>query len=267
MLERAVAAGAIAAAAGWALLGGAAAAAGPQWIDYFDTHVGSTCVASVTLHEGGETIVSQESQRVVSAQRAGAGERVVYSQVTSESVTPKPSVVPATQTSTLVYAFRADGSVAVSPSYSARPPFRYSVTGSGEIYPSLAALRAGASDTGSLEVAVSGTTQTARDELRTLLAPGSHGLVIVIHYRIGPAPALAAVSTPAGRFTGLVGITVFAPSADIEGANATGTKALQGVLSSLAAALASTVYFAPGTGPVSADTLGHRVLLQHCSGG
>ena len=43
--------------------GGASASAPSQWLAYFPSRVGQTCVEGLTLHSGAETIVSSGTQR------------------------------------------------------------------------------------------------------------------------------------------------------------------------------------------------------------
>jgi len=113
---------------------------------------------------------------------------------------------------------------------------------------------------------MTGRTAAASASIAPLLRAGHRALEIAFGYVVGPAPARSAITTPAGTFRDLVGVTFRITSARMTDATSTGASALRAVLSLLSSEISGTTYFAPGVGAVSTTTLGHTVLLDRCSG-
>jgi hypothetical protein len=244
---------------------GSDAAAG-QWISYFNTTVGSTCVTSVTLHANGEKIVSTGAQRTDAVQRTAAGTVVRYTLVTHVTETPKPiTPLPVMAPRTLQYLFRNDGTVATSPGDYSQPPFTYTYS-EGEIYPTLAQLKAGVARSGTLDLTLSASTATARAELAQYLLAGHRAIDVAFAYRVSPARAPAVVHTPAGTFHDLVGIAFKETGVRLRNLNSAGKRIFGSLLTTFSSLLDSTAYFARGVGPVSTSALGQTVQLQRCSG-
>ncbi|HLK45295.1 MAG TPA: hypothetical protein VKT18_04870, partial [Acidimicrobiales bacterium] len=241
-------------------------AAAPRWIDYFNTRVGSTCVASGSGHVGAIRITSTGSQRTLSVDRTAAGTVVRYSLTTNVTETPATATVPMLTIRSLAYTFRVDGTVATDPGDYSFGPFRYTFS-QAEVYPTIAELRAGVRRSGVLELTVAGTTAATRAGLAQYLLPGHATADVALRYTVAPAPPRSTIVTPAGSFHDLVGV-VFAEHGVSGGdLSSAGRLVFSTVLDKLAAGLATTSYFARGVGPVwsSAPAFG-PVLLERCSG-
>ncbi len=246
--------------------GAAASASAPsQWLAYFPTHVGRTCVEGLTLHAGSETIVSSGTQRLVSVMRSGAVTTIVEKVVTVVKETPPPSTPLEPMYQTLRYTFPADGSIATAPGAYSSSLWRYTYSGA-EVYPSVAALRAGHTRAASLSLTMTGATTTTAAAIAPLLLPGRTALDITLHDEVGPAPAKSEITTPAGTFRNVLGVAFHITHVSVTDATKKGEAALRPVLSALGAEISATIYFAPGTGAVATTTLGHTVLLDRCSG-
>jgi len=238
-------------------------AAAAQWISYFNTTVGSTCVTSITLRTASETVVSMEAERTESVQRTAADTVVRYTLASSVTETPKPSTpLPAIAPRTLQYLFRSDGSVATSPGNYTQGAFEYTYS-QGQIYPTIAQLAAGVSRNGTLDLTLS--APSARAQLAPFLLAGHSTIGVTFRYRVSPAPALAEVRTPAGTFHDLVGILFKETGLSLENLNNAGKKIFGSILSAFSSLLDSTTYFARGVGPVSTTAFGHTIQLQRCS--
>ena len=248
-----------------ALLAAAASAAAPsRWIDYFDATVGRTCVQSLTVNAGTETVVASGSQRVVSVTHAGGGARILDSVTTTVRASPPTGTTPGPLRQTVAYTFARDG-VAFSPSGFSFDGYSYSYDGS-ERYPSLSALRAGRSITGTVTLGLRGATPTTAAALEKLLAPGHDTLNVAVQYRTGPAPERNSIATPAGTFRDPIGVSFRVAGARVQDANESAKVNLPALLGQLASAISANTYFTAGVGPVSTTTRGQTWLLAGCSG-
>lgn len=254
------------AAAPLALAAAGSNAAAPEWIDYFNTHVGATCVSGLTAHVGKERVVSTDAQRTLSVTHTAAGVVVRYSLATKVVETPKPqvsSLVPLPRV--LSYTFRSDGTVATNPGNFTQAPFAYTWS-EGEVYPTLAQIESGASRDGVLDLTLTPTTAAARSELSSYLVPGARTIIFALHYRVTPAPARATAVTPAGTFHNLVGIVFTVTGTTEQNLTASGKRIFGSVLGAVGSLVKSDVYFAPGEGPVLSETALGPAELERCSG-
>ena len=248
-----------------ALAAAASASAPSQWLAYFPSQVGHTCVESLTLHSGSETIVSTGTQKLVSLRHSGAVTTIAERVVTVVKETPPPSTPPAPMRQTLRYTFLADGSIATAPGAYSNALWRYSYAGA-EVYPSVAALRAGDTHTSSVALTMAGATAASEASIAPLLSPGHRTLEITFHYEVGPAPPRSEITTPAGTFSNLLGVEFHITAVSVSDATTKGAASLRPLLSALASEISATTYFAPGVGAVATTTLGHTILLERCSG-
>ena len=244
---------------------GASASAPNQWLAYFPSHVGRTCVEDLTLHSGSETIVSTDTQRVAEITHSGAVTTIVEQVVTVVKETPPPSTPLEPMHQTLRYTFPADGSIATAPGAYSNSQWKYTYSGA-EVYPSVAALRAGKKLPASLSLTMAGATAASAAQIAPLLLPGHRTLDLALRYEVGPAPAKSEITTPAGTFRDLLGVEFNITSVSVTDATRKGAAALRPLLSEIGSEISATTYFAPGAGAVSTTTLGHTVLLDRCSG-
>ncbi len=244
---------------------GAAASAPNQWLAYFPSHVGRTCVAGLTLHAGSETIVSSGTQRVAGITHSGAVTTIVEQVVTVVKETPPPSTPLEPMRQTLRYTFPADGSIATAPGAYSNSQWHYTYSGA-EVYPPVAALRSGKRLPASLSLTMAGATAASAAQIAPLLLPGHNALELALRYEVGPAPAKSEITTPAGTFRDLLGVEIHITGVTVSDATKKGTASLRPLLSGLGSEISATTYFAPGAGAVSTTTLGHTVLLDRCSG-
>jgi hypothetical protein len=246
--------------------GSAASASAPShWLAYFPSHVGRTCVEGLTLHSGGETIVSTGTQRLASITRSGAVTTIVEKVVTVVKETPPPSTPLEPMYQTLRYTFPADGSIATAPGAYSNSLWHYTYSGA-EVFPPVAALRAGQSRPASLSLTMTGATSSTAATIAPYLLPGYKGLDITLRYEVGPAPAKSQITTPAGTFRHLLGVEFHITAVSVTDATKKGAAELRPLLSALGEEISATTYFAPGAGAVATTTLGHTVLLDRCSG-
>ena len=261
----ALGAGIAALALAFALAASASASAPSRWLAYFPSQVGHTCVESLTLHSGSETIVSTGTQRLVSIRRSGAVTRIAETVVTVVKETPPPSTPLAPLRQTLRYTFLADGSIATAPGAYSNALWRYTYAGA-EVYPSVAALRAGDTKTSSVALTMTGATAASETSIAPLLLPGHQALDITFHYQVGLAAPKGEITTPAGTFSNLLGVEFHITAVSVSDATKKGTASLRPLLAALGSEISATTYFAPGVGAVATTTLGHTILLDRCSG-
>lgn len=246
--------------------GAAASVSAPsQWLAYFPSQVGRTCVEGLTLHTGAETIVSTGTQRLASITHSGAVTTIVEKVVTVVKETPPPSTPLEPTRQTLRYTFPADGSIATAPGAYSNSLWHYTYSGA-EVFPPVAALRAGRTRPASLSLMMAGVTAATAASIAPLLLPGHKALDITLHYEVGPAPAKSEITTPAGTFRDLLGVGFHITSVAVTDATKKGAAQLRPLLSALGQEISATTYFAPGAGAVATTTLGHTVLLDHCRG-
>lgn len=255
----------LAALAVLATVSAASTSAPNQWLAYFPSKAGRTCVEGLTLHASGETISSSGTQHIVSVTRSGALTTIVERVVTVVKETPPPSTPIEPMDQTLRYTFPADGSIATAPGAYSNAQWHYTYTGA-EVYPPVAALRAGESRPASLSLTMAGATSTTTATIAPYLLSGHGALDLTLHYEVGPAPAKSEITTPAGTFRDLLGVEFRVTAINVTDATKKGAATLRPLLAELAQAITATTYFAPGVGAVATTTLGHTVLLERCSG-
>ena len=191
--------------------------------------------------------------------------RIAESVVTVVRETPPPATPLAPMRQTLRYTFLADGSIATAPGAYSNALWHYTYTGA-EVYPSVAALRAGATKTSSLALTMAGATAATRTSIAPLLRPGHRTLDITFHYEVGLAPPKSEITTPAGTFGNLLGVEFHITGVSVSDATKKGTASLRPLLAELGSEISATTYFAPGVGAVATTTLGHTIILERCSG-
>ena len=209
--------------------------------------------------------MSTGTQRLVSLRRSGAVTTIAESVVTVVKETPPPSTPLAPMRQTLRYTFLANGAIATAPGAYSNALWHYTYTGA-EVYPSVAALRAGDTNASSLSLTMTGATAASRASIAPLLLPGHTALDITFHYQVGLAPPQFSITTPAGTFTNLLGVEFHITSVGVSDATKKGGASLRSLLSALGSEISATTYFAPGAGAVATTTLGHTILLDRCSG-
>jgi hypothetical protein len=110
------------------------------------------------------------------------------------------------------------------------------------------------------------TTASARSELAPYLLPGRSTIGVALDYRVAPASPRATVVTPAGTFHDLIGIEFSETGSSEQNVNAEGRHVLGSVFAAVGALIKSTIYFAPGVGPVLASSSLGPAVLERCSG-
>ena len=161
----------------------------------------------------------------------------------------------------------ANGSVGLPPGFTASSG-GYTVTFSGsELYPSPAQLAAGETASRTLTATLGANAGRAGTALTELAANGKT-LTLQFTVKASVAPTLGSISTPGGIFHGAVGVVLSVVSMKPLNGSALLDHTWALLSSTFSQLFTSTVYFAPGVGPVEIAAPGAHLSLESsgCAG-
>ncbi len=194
------------------------AATGPNdWSSYLPVIAGRTCTYRATATVGQFTSVAEQASRIDSPQLKADGVHFsIHSTTTTTTTGPGIQPESESQTMTYPYVLANDGTVRTNPGSISRSGIEYGFSGF-EIWPTLISLREGKSITTTIESRFAATTEAMRAELRKALH-GPDEVNATVTLKVGPAPPIGTITTPAGTFTNTIGVRSTLVSEHVENA-------------------------------------------------
>ncbi|HTT92409.1 MAG TPA: hypothetical protein VMF65_22850 [Acidimicrobiales bacterium] len=246
-----------------AMTGSPAYAASPSWLAYVNTQTGRTCSIQSTSATAASGKTAKETMTLLSKSATASGTLLHYRIVTS--VGAAGSVKTVTTNST--WEIFGNGSVGLPPGFSGSSG-GYTVTFDGsELYPSPGQLQAGQTATRVLTLTLAGSTGQAAAALSELAANGKT-LTLQLTVKASAATTVASIATPGGTYHDPVGVVTSVQSMKPLNGSALLDKSWVLLSSTFSQFLTSTIYFAPGIGPVKLTDPGAGLTLESagCSG-
>jgi hypothetical protein len=238
-------------------------AAGASWLTYVNTHAGRSCTVETAAGTAAGVTSAKETMTLLSKSQTASGTLLHYRIFTSAGVSG--SVHSVTTNST--WEIFANGSVGLPPGFSGSTG-GYTVTfGGSELYPSPGQLQAGQTATRALTVTLAASTAQAGAALAELAANGK-SLTLQFTLKASLAPPVGSISTPGGIYQAPVGVVTSVVSVKPVNGSALLNKTWPLLSSTFSHLLTSTMYFAPGVGPVKVAAPGAHLTLESvgCSG-
>jgi hypothetical protein len=239
------------------------AAGDPSWREYYPLRVGYECVLGATLKTQSISLTSRQTQTVSSVRKVPGGTRAVLH---TRSVTTAPGIPPSAVTLDVPYVFVDDGTLRAAPGLTTSLGLRVSYHGF-QVFPSVPDLGRGRSSRSKVSMSISATT----DAMRRVFAQafgGRESLVLDLVYDVGAAPSRRAITTPAGRYTDVIGITINLSSFHVHDAPKDADSATNDTIRALVGN-GITSYFAKGVGMVLTESSGAlgktSVRLRRCA--
>ena len=250
-----------------AALAGAATAspaygASGSWLTYVNAQVGRSCGVASTSGQAAGGTSAKETMTLLSKSQTASGTLLHYRIATSAGGAGKVNNV--TNTTWEIF---ANGSVGLPPGFTASSG-GYTVTFSGsELYPSPAQLAAGETASRTLTATLGASAGQAGTALAELAANGKT-LNLQFAIKASVAPTLGSISTPGGIFHGPVGVVLSVVSMKPLNGSALLNHTWALLSSTFSQLFTSTVYFAPGVGPVEIAAPGAHLSLESsgCAG-
>jgi hypothetical protein len=236
---------------------GPAYAAGGSWLNYVNAQAGRSCTVETSPGTAAGVTSAKETMRLLSKSQTAAGTVLHYRTVTSAGTAGKVNTVTTDST----WEIFGNGSVGLPPGFSGSAG-GYTVTfGGSELFPSLGQLHAGQTATRALTVTLAASTGQAGAYLAELAANGK-SLTLQITVKASLAPTVGSISTPGGTFNDPVGVVTSILSIKPLNGSAILNKTWPLLSSTFSQLLTSTMYFAPGVGPVKFVAPGAHLTLE-----
>jgi hypothetical protein len=238
-------------------------AASPSWLTYVNTQTGRSCSVEATAATAASGKSAKETMTLLSKSQTASGTLLHYRIVTSAGATGDVRTVTTNST----WEIFGNGSVGLPPGFSGSSG-GYTVTFQGsEVYPSPGQLQAGQTATKVLTVTLAGSTGQAAAALSELAANGK-SLTLQLTVKASLAASLSSITTPGGTYHDPVGVVTSIQSTKPLNGSALLNKSWALLSSTFSQLLTSTIYFAPGIGPVKVADPGAGLTLESagCSG-
>ena len=238
------------------------AASGPNdWASYLPVVAGRVCTSTSTSTFGQFKSVATGTSTIIAPKLAPDGVHFSLQNVTNVTTTgPGTPTQTQSQTMTYPYVLANDGTVRASPGDITKSGISFTYSGF-EVWPTIGALRQGQSTTTTITATLEGTTPATKSALQQALNNGQDSATVSVTFKIGPAPPLSSISTPAGTFRNLVGVQEQIVSANAPGAPAGTDSDITSVASALGEGK-TDVYFAQGVGIVETKLSGGLAALS-----
>jgi hypothetical protein len=244
-----------------------------KWSDYFVARVGRTCEFGATYSNGGTTLTLTVRQRIVARRHVPAGiefrmvevERVV--ETTSSSASGATGTTNSSKTVVSeTYLLARNGTFAVVPVTRSGGGLKIGYEGF-EVFPTVAALRSGATYRGSLEMTMAGSTpQTEKLLHKGVLLPGKQDLIATFDYTSRRVQAPSVLVTPAGSFRHVLAVRTALTLGSVENVTAASRVKVEAVFKKLESSLEVRDYYAPKMGLVESGVSAFSAKLESCSG-
>lgn len=236
------------------------AVAPESWSAYLPGEIGDGCVLAIDpIKVGTARITSEAAQKVVSIAEVGEGKEYqleTTTTVTTDDTDPLPGDpehdVDSTS-ETYTYVAKGDGTMSFSSGRYVSEGFPVDVDTIGVLFPTLEQARAGEAVDIRAEMTISAPDEASAAEFRTMTTDGSAQLALSMAFHISGVPT-AAVQTPAGTFSDVVGVRLEVTGADFTNATPESAEQFKDVADALAPR--TTTWFARGTGIVQVSSLG-----------
>jgi hypothetical protein len=233
-----------------------------SWLTYVNAQVGRSCGVASTSAQGTGGTSAKETMTLLSKSQTASGTLLHYRIATSAGSAGSDNNV--TNTTWEIF---ANGSVGLPPGFSASSG-GYTVTfGGSELYPSPAQLAAGETASRTLTATLGASAGEASTALTELAANGKT-LTLQFTIKASVAPTLGSISTPGGTFHSPVGVVLSVVSMKPLTGSALLNHTWALLSSTFSQLFTSTVYFAPGVGPVEIAAPGAHLSLESsgCAG-
>jgi hypothetical protein len=254
---------ALCAAVGGAVTASPADAAGASWLTCVNTQAGRSCTVQSTSATVAAAKNAKETMTLLSKSQVASGTLLHYRIVTTVGAAGNAKTVTTNST----WEIFGNGSVGLPPGFSGSSG-GYTVTfGGSELFPSPGQLQAGQTATRVLTVTLTGSTGQATAALTELAANGK-ALTLQLTVKASLAATLGSIATPGGTYHDPVGVVTSVQSIKPLNGSALLNKSWPLLSSTFSQFLTSTIYFAPGIGPVKVVDPGAGVALESagCSG-
>ena len=233
---------------------------GPRWSDYLPVRDGRICKYSNYAHIMGSAVNTTQTLKYTNVHKGSDGTHFTVKNNTKATVTNseyggtnrQPSL---TEAQTLKYVLANDGTLRADPQLVNKEFWDASVD-KFVVYPPVEVLRQGKSTTSSSEVTGRPLLPAAQAELKKELKPGESALKMRAAYAVEGVPPKE-ITTPAGTFTDVVGISLKLKDAKALNASAKTDRNIEQLMKLLTKLTGTTtVWFARGVGIVQSGTKG-----------